>query len=301
MPNSTWQTFWRKHTRLKQALSHARDAVGSAPDSVTKCALPSQGCTIGIGHSHLMTFVYAQQARIEQAQPMNVHFHWIQLQDEDLNPNLVENGGRVTLNPVLRRRLDRELATLREAPPFLCASISGNEFLYVGHTEHPRRFDFSLPERPDLTVRSGVEIIPPSLMRKTLERSMQHPLSIMTALREATDIPIVFIQSPPPVMSGDFISGHAGPFREAIEENGVAPPSLRMKLWLLQSAIYRQRGEELGCRYFEIPEEVLDASGFLQETGSWPDSVHANAWYGEILLQKFEGEFRQSQPIEVSR
>jgi hypothetical protein len=248
-----------------------------------------------------MAFVYAQQARIHQGQQIKTHMHWILLQDEEFSPNLVPKGDRMVLNPALRRRMDKEMASLPEVPPFLYASVSGNEYLYVGHTEHPRRFDFCLPERPDLPIRSGVEIIAPSLMRTTLERSMENALAIMSALREATDIPMVFIQSPPPVFSNEHIRNNPGPFTEAIQENGVTPPSLRMKLWLLQSSIYRQRCEDLGCRYLEVPEQTVDDSGFLQQPGSWADSVHANPWYGEIVLKRIESEFHRAPDVEVAR
>jgi len=245
--------------------------------------------------------VYAQQARIDLGQQLTTHLHWVLLQDKELKPNVISEGHGTALNPALRRRLDKEIASLPEVPQFLCASISGNEYFYVGHTEHPRPFDFSLPERPDLQVRSGVEIIAPSLMRKTLERFMANALSTMSALRDAIHIPIIFIQSPPPISSADHIRNNPGPFREAIQEHGVAPASLRMKLWLLQSAIYRQRCDELGCRYLEVPEEGVDSCGFLQETGAWPDSVHANVWYGEFVLRKIELAFRESPKVEVTR
>ena len=290
-------TFLGKHLNIRQALSRWG---GTATPEVT-CTVPSQGCIIGIGHSHVMSWVYAQQARVESGRPIATHLHWILLQDEEFQPNVVSSGGRMVLNAAVRRRLDKELASLRETPPFLCTSISGNEYFYVGLTEHPRPFDFSLPGRPDLEVRSGVQIIAPSLMQKTLERSIEHSLSIMSALRAATDLPIVFVQSPPPMPSNDFIREHPGPFREAIEENGVAPASLRMKFWLLQSAIYRQRSDELGFRYLGIPEETVDAAGFLQEVGSWPDSVHANPWYGEFVLRQIESLFRRQQAAEVTR
>ena len=299
--SSGWKTFWRKPKNIKDTLSDWVDAAKPEFGAQEKCAVPSLGCTVGIGHSHIMSLVYAQQARASSGQQPATHLHWILLQDEDLQPNLVPAGGRTVLNPVLRRRFDKEIASLPQVPPFLCASVSGNEYYYVGFTEHPRRFDFSLPERPDLQVRSGVEIIAPSLMRKTMERSMENALSTMAALRQATDLPIVFIQSPPPLANNDFIRENCGPFREAIQENGVSPASLRMKFWLLQSSIYRQKADELGCRYLEIPQEAMDSSGFLLETGSWPDSVHANAWYGEMVLQQIESAFSQAQTTEVSR
>ncbi len=304
MPSSGWSAFWKKGGDIKRLFSRQRSAATSQVSEIPpECPALSLGCTAAIGHSHLIALIEAQKARMKLGQELPTHLHAILLQDEDLQPNVISRGERMVLSSALRRRLDRELAALAEVPPFLCASIGGNEHFLVGLTEHPRRFDFSLPGRPDLQVRSGVEIIAPSLMRKTLERSMADctlSLSIMRALREATDIPVVFLQSPPPVSSNEFIRNHPGPFRDAIQENGVAPASLRMKLWLLQSSIYRQECEELGCRYLEVPEEVIDDAGFLQEIGSWQDSVHASPWYGEFVLRQIDMEFQLSQTAEVS-
>ena len=248
-----------------------------------------------------MSLYYAQQAQLDAWQTPTTHLHWIQLQDQEFQPNLVTEGNRTVLSPAVRRRLDQELASLRETPPFIVASISGNEYQFIGHVEHPRCFDCALPGRPDLPVRSGVEIIAPSLMRQTFERSMEHSLSVMSALREATSLPIVFLQSPPPVASADYIRANAGPFQQAIQENGVAPASLRMKLWLLQSSIYRQRSEDLGCRYLEVASEVVDGSGFLLESASWPDSVHGNRTYGASVIQWIDREFEKSREVEVTR
>jgi hypothetical protein len=248
-----------------------------------------------------MSLFYAQQAQLGAWETPTTHLHWIQLQDQEFQPNVVTEGNRTVLSPAVRRRLDQELASLRATPPFLIASISGNEYQFIGHVEHPRRFDFALPGRPDLPVRSGVEIIAPSLMRKTFERWMEQPLSVMGALREATSLPIVFLQSPPPLASTDYIRANAGPFQAAIQENGVAPASLRMKLWLLQSSIYRQRAEDLDCRYLEVASEVVDGSGFLLESASWPDSVHGNRAFGASVIQWIDREFQKSREVEVTR
>ena len=306
MPSSGWKAFWRKSSQSKQAPRDGQTAAKSQPDvvdddTVAKCAVASQNCTVGIGHSHIMSLFYSQQDQLDAWQTPTTHLHWILLQNQEFQPNVVSEGNRTVLSPALRRRLDKELASLREVPPFLIASISGNEYQFIGHVEHPRHFDFALPERPDLPVRCGVEIIAPSLMRKTFERSMEHPLSVMNALREATSLPIVFLQSPPPVASADYIRANAGPFQQAIQENGVAPASLRMKLWLLQSSIFRQRCEELGCRYLEVASEVVDGAGFLLESASWPDSVHGNRSYGASVIQWIDREFQKAHEVEVTR
>jgi len=305
LPSSGWKVFWRKPISLAPGLRGRQDAAmqpsNGADVPAPKFEVPCAKCTVVIGHSHIMALFYVQQDQIDAWQAPTIHLHWILLQDREFQPNIVTEGNRTVLSPAVRRRLDKEIASLREVPPFLCASIGGNEYQFIGHVEHPRPFDFSLPERPDLAVRCGVEIIAPSLMRKTLERSMAHSLSVMSALREATSLPIVFLQPPPPVASADYIRANAGPFQEAIQQNGVASASVRMKLWLLQSSIYRQRCDDLGCRYLEVPREVVDSSGFLQESASWPDSVHGNRVYGASVIRWIDQEFQKSREAEVTQ
>ena len=269
------------------------------PPPVTPCSTPSAVCAVAIGHSHLLGSHWAQNFRILHGEQLTVHIHPIVLGDED-HPNVVEEGGRYVLSPRVAQRLQGELATLREPPPFIVAFIGGTEYFTIGHAEHPQRFDFVLPERPDLDVRSGVQIIPPSMIRITLERMMHHALKLMSALRAATSIPIIFVQSPPPIPSQEHILANPGPFREVIEQHGVMPATLRMKLWLLQSSIFRQRSEELGCRYLEPPAGGTDDAGFLYEPKWHHDSVHATLWYGELILQQIDLLYRQSLVTEVT-
>ena len=253
------------------------------------------------GHSHLDPFIYAQQARIDRGDPIGTHLHCIQMQSERFRPNITTIDGRTVLHPELRQRIETDIAGLPRVPPFVCATVSGNEYFFVGHTEHPRPFDFVLPDRPELPVRTGVEIIPPSLMRATLERSTANALAIMSALSETIDLPVVFIQSPPPVQSDEHIRNNPGPFKEAIDETGVAPASLRMKLWLLQSLIYRRKCDELGWRFLDVPQEVLDSEGFLQQCAAWPDSVHGNVWYADIFLRRIDTAYREALIPEVAQ
>lgn len=268
--------------------------------SPVRCTVPAAFCSIGLGHSHQVALHLAQQDRLEQGSTLAMHIHWIQLLDQEFQPNVVEEAGRILLHPALRGRIESELATFPKAPPFLCAAISGNEYHYVGLTEHPRRFDFVLPERPDLGLRQGVEVIPAGLVRRTLERSMECAIWILRGLRELTGIPVLLIQSPPPVADAEYLRANPGPFGEAIQEHGIMSASMRMKFWLLQSSIYRQRCEEIGFRYVPVPPEVLDSSGFLQQSGWWTDPVHANRWYGEFVLRQIDAAVRESEAYEVS-
>jgi hypothetical protein len=257
-------------------------------------------CSIGLGHSHLVALNLAQQSRMEAGGTVAMHVHWIQLLDEDYQPNVVEQDGKIVLHPALQHKIEAEIAALPEVPPFICVAISGNEYHYVGLTEHPRRFDFVLPERPDLRVRQGVEVIPPSLVRRTLERSMQCAFWIMRGLRDLIDIQVLFIQSPPPVADAEYLRANPGPFAEAVLEYGILPASMRMKFWLLQSSLYRQWCEDLGFRYISAPPDAVDPSGFLMQNGWWTDPVHANRWYGELVLRQIDSAIHNARTREVS-
>jgi nicotinamidase-related amidase len=238
---------------------------------------------VGIGHSHLEAL---RDAWATRDQPGTEHpaGHFLQMLAPEYNPNLSPDA---TLNPALRAALDEALSA-KGATPVLFDCISGNEYHFIGLTNHPRPFDFALAARPDLPPQTGAEIIPAALMRATLHAHIAPALATMTALRRATDLPIWHVQSPPPLPDNDYIRQNASVFAAQIAEHGVAPASLRMKLWLLQSEIYRAHCEAIGIRFVPVPAAVCDAAGFLLRAGWVWDPAHSNAWYGAHVLDQLE-------------
>jgi hypothetical protein len=68
----------------------------------------------------------------------------------------------------------------------------------------------------------------------------------------------------------------------------------RQKVKLLQSQIYQHKCDELGYEFAENLSSTADANGFLKEMYYGKDPTHANAAYGENLIQSLEAEIGKS-------
>ena len=237
-----------------------------------------------VGHSHIIAMQGAADLLRDAGEAR--HLRFIQLLDADHSPNVEPGPAGMTLASALRERLDTEIAAA--AGPALFQSISGNEYHFIGLVNHPRRFDFVLPSAPHLPIEPDAEIIPFDLMHAGLKNSMEYALVILACLRRVTKLPIWHIQSPPPVPSNAEIAAHPQQFGDAIASHGVAPPFLRLKLWRLQSEIYRNACVEHGISFMAVPEAALDADGFMRPEGWHQDPTHANYWYGRLVLDQIE-------------
>ena len=125
-------------------------------------------------------------------------------------------------------------------------------------------------------------------MRQSLHAQMRHALAILTALAPSLPHRLWHVQSPPPLPDNDHIRLHPTHFADQVAELGISPPSLRMKLWVLQSEIYRDHCEAMGIGFLPVPDDAMDAQGFLDQRGWLPDPAHANAWYGELVVRQLD-------------
>ena len=255
-----------------------------APPAATPAPV-ARPSILGIGHSHLVTIQESHERRVANGEPGNGRF--IQLGMPAVEPNLLPDG---TTGPALRAAIEAAVQgdTGEGGRPFVFDCVSGNEYHFIGLVNHPRPYDFVLPSRPDLPLRTDAEVIPAALMRRVMRSQMVGAYAVMKALRTVIEGPILHVQSPPPLSSNDFIRDNPIQFADQIAERGVAPPGFRMKLWLLQSEIYRAFCDELGFGFLPVPLAGCDADGFLAPEGWRPDPAHANNWYGRMVLEQIE-------------
>jgi hypothetical protein len=265
----------------KQALMHrlfGSEATAQAHETNTPTVL------LVIGHSHIQALIDAEiKHRQSLARAPNGAISFIKMLDERYYPNIEMENGRLVLNKALTQRLNQGIIDAG-GKPIIVDCISGNEYHFFGLVQHARPFDFVLPAAPHLPLQPGAEIIPSSLVEATMRHAMEFGLAILSALREATELPIWHIQSPPPILSETHILAHPTQFKEAIEEYGVAPATLRWKLWQLQSQLYQEACEAANIHFLPTPALARDPNGFLMEAGWSQDPTHANSWYGELVL-----------------
>ena len=240
---------------------------------------------VGVGHSHLQAMQEACQLRqqADPGKPPSVRF--AQMLAPELSPTLLPDG---SLNPALLAAIQAATEGAAGSDPFLFDCVSGNEYHFIGLVNHPRRFDFVLPSHPELPLGKGVEIVPSDLMRQSLLAQVGYALAVLTALARSLPNRLWHVQSPPPLADNDYIRLHPTHFAAQIAEHGVSPASLRMKLWLLQSEIYRDHCRTLDFGFLPVPDAARDPAGFLDRRGWLPDPAHASNWYGELVVQQLD-------------
>ena len=173
--------------------------------------------------------------------------------------------------------------------------IGGNDHAVFGLLNHPRPFDFVLAGAPDLPLAAGAEILPARLVRATLRARMGVSVQLLTALRHRVPGALIHLEPPPPVPSADHIRAHPGVFAGKMAEHGIAPASLRYKLWRLHSAILSDLCRDLGVTLLPVPADTQDADGMLAADAWNPDPTHANAWYGARVLRDLAAHLTRAQ------
>ena len=184
--------------------------------------------------------------------------------------------GSPRLNPALAVMLD----------DFVVSTVGGSAHDMIGLVQHPRRFDFVLPERPDLPLDTEAEIIPAEAIAKTITLKMEdEQLDLLRALAQPGRR-VVHVESPPPSAPGERLAEEMGMLPYAAKPNlGPSSVWLRYKLWRAHSAIWRQACEAAGVEFLAHPRAALVDDCYLR-ADLYDHPCHANASYGELVLQQ---------------
>jgi hypothetical protein len=187
-------------------------------------------------------------------------------------PFVVEEG-RQRLAPGYRARL--------VAPVF--SLVGGAVHQDVGLMRHPRPFDFVWPERPELPLIEGAEIIPFSALHAAMAVRTRPYLEIMSAVREAVAGRMFHLESPPTYAEEELPADDPGFYDYFGKDAAFSPAWLRFKLWRVHSAIVAAHCATEGITFVPHPAEAVTEAGFLRaEFHGTP--AHANKVYGRLLV-----------------
>jgi hypothetical protein len=258
--------------------------VGNGP---TRCG------ALAIGHSHLTAVHHAYKQR--KAGPegaSSIQFHFLQLLNEEFRPSVITTEGDARINELLEAAISEGIYGLPQKK-VVALFLSGNEYHFIGMFNQPRRYDFLLPERPDLPFTPDAEVIPTALIEEKLRRQIRAATQLAPLIKTlvGADVPVYALESPPPIPDSHYISNGKSIFSDDVEKFGVSPASLRYKLWLLQSRLFKQCLNDAGVMYLRRPATVVDEAGFMLPSGWHPDGVHGSAWFGDSLLKQIEDLF----------
>jgi hypothetical protein len=226
-----------------------------------------------MGHSHLAALAAAFQQWPQDRMPLHAEF--VLLNEKTYQPAVVDGA----LQPAI-------LAEMKKQPYDLYVSLlGGNDHAVLSMLNHPRVFDFVLPEAPSLSLTPGAEIVPARLVLEALQNRIIPHFELLALYRQAAPGPLLHIESPPPIPSAAHIETYPGYFTDLIQQCGVSPAPFRYKMWRAQAGLYRSMCAQLGIGFLPVPAAMCDEDGMLVQA-AWPqDPTHGNHVYGMHVLE----------------
>jgi len=233
---------------------------------------------LAIGQSNLRGLFNAVKQMTESGTvPPPLSFSFIQMRRRKYNPYFPpESDG--ALNP----NIVSELKTQVPRADAAVSCMGGNAHSVFGLLNHPEPYDFVADGLP---LVQGRQVVPRSVVKASLKEQMEDGLKVFAALRSFIDKPMFHCQSPPPLPESH-IRIYPGVFAERLDRFGVAPASFRLKLWKLQSEIYREFCAAHDIEFLPVPAECVDPDGLLTTQARGEDPTHGNAWYGERVVHQ---------------
>ena len=224
---------------------------------------------LGIGHSHIGAFIFTSR----EFPRSDVSFDFINL----LDSRYLGKDNAIFFDEIR----EDALAKAAEAD-VVVLSLSGNEHHVLGMVAPERPFDFCLPQGDKNDVFHGHELIPLGLVRGTIERILsKRYYEFFSGL---FDRPVYAVSPPPPILDSSHIATYPGAYKDAIAQRGISPPWLRLKLWRLYCLIAQDWSREAGFEFLDVPQSNIGPEGFLHYAALLNDPTHANAWYGQNMV-----------------
>lgn len=220
-----------------------------------------------IGHSHLGCVARAASDSGFRLQALNF---WEM-------PGAVEShDGAPRLSEALQNQL-RE----HQGPVF--SLIGGGAHGVLGTLVHPRRFDFVLPQAPELPLDERAELLPALAVQRLMEARVADYLALMAQVRALCGGPMFHLEPPPPSADGERMRGDVVWAMFPGMRHEIAPAALRYKLWRLHSQVVSRWCDEAGVRFVPCPPVSARTDGFLDDA-YYGDGAHANTAYGERVV-----------------
>lgn len=176
-------------------------------------------------------------------------------------------------------------------PIFL--SWMGNQHKSYFLFEPEPAFDYLCARRPDLSLEGLADIVPESLIREFFKPSMAGLEAVLKNLK-ARGASATLLCPPPPKGDRRILSeriSREGYFIRAAKDLNIHPqhvrvtdPNILLKLWTTMQEVMEEAASEHGFDMLLPPAESLTDIGFLKEEYWHHDVTHANAMYGDAVL-----------------
>lgn len=237
---------------------------------------------LAVGHSRLGAIRRAYQPYLKGDGARPFEFTFLRLLDDIFQPNIVSEKGVDNLHELIPARFKEMVHQVN--PDVIISCVMGNEHNFLALLNHPRRFDFYLPARPDLLTDESAEVLPVALVEDLIRARLKKFSLYLSVLAPLSNGRMLHVPPPPPVASASHIEAHPAMFEKRLQNRGVSPAPFRLKVWLLTCEIQRQLCEDVGVAFYGLPRAVFDADGFFARSYWNEDPTHGNTEYGKLIL-----------------
>lgn len=169
--------------------------------------------------------------------------------------------------------------------------IGGNFHNTFGLIENVIRFDFAVPGEDDFVLSADRQLISYELIRHYFTDAMNGGFlrSIEFLKDHYSPTKFIHICPPPPISDSDHIAKYPGGVFKDMIHLGIAPSKLRRKLYDLHNLVISEFCKKQGIEMLLPPAQAVDEDGFLARPYWKNDPTHANADYGQLVLDQIRG------------
>lgn len=180
----------------------------------------------------------------------------------------------------------------------IAISPRGSEHLKFSIIKHDSNFDYYTPDI--LSLPDEADIIPYSIIYDRFMKSAENEFTLHNAIRKVWPGPLYRLCAPPPLGNNDHVAANADTYyrNRGVSFKGVNDPFFRLKAWKVELAVTQVECKIYDMRLLMPPASCLTTDGFLAEKVYGRDATHANAIYGDHVLQELIGFLSKRHPAE---
>ena len=153
---------------------------------------------------------------------------------------------------------------------------------------------------PDRSVLPGAQIVPELAIRAQFQNWADELGGMLRDLGRVPGRQHVVVGTPPPLGDDDLVrrrlarepafGDRATALGFDLATIGIAPPSVRRKLWFVVQELMAETAAAHGALFVPSPEAAQGADGLLRVEMSGGDVSHANERYGRLVIGDLAGQ-----------
>lgn len=232
---------------------------------------------LGDSHTSALSNALKQRSHSNNFPGVIFDVRWLSVDRKDGR----KNKGNLSFNDAISKTEEMRTGDL------LVLTLMGTLHNVIGLLNHPE--PFSLINKYD-SIEGGKHCIPRAQIQDMYMSHLKRNHMVGRFVDKCKG-KVIHLSVPPPKKDLSFVNerwlekvyhGHV------VREMGVNDCYTRLELWKLEKDCLSDVLAEMGCCILDCPEGTQTSEGFLKPTYYAADATHANAEYGELVLQQIE-------------